>query len=254
VSHGDADVGPAEGPEVLDVGLRGNRVERGVTAGVVGRLALVIDEEAGAGERIAAGRCARQAERVAGDAGERRVVVDDREHRLGRVGQADLAGVGGRAEQRQLNGLGQPVDAVVDDWDGERRRRLARSEVDHRLDGRVVVRGDCRDPDRDVADLRRLAGVGALHGDHGLAGVLVHRQRRGLKAEAVGVIRGRVRGRADHQRYGQRRQDERDPTQRCEQAKHASVNSAGACPSLSAASGNYASVPLARPCLHSVSR
>ena len=70
MGHGDADVGPAEGAEVLDVGLRGDRVERGVTAGVVGRLALVVDEEAGAGERVAAGRRARQAERVAGDARE----------------------------------------------------------------------------------------------------------------------------------------------------------------------------------------
>jgi hypothetical protein len=83
----DADVGAAERPEVLDVGLRDDRVERRIALGVVGRLALVVDEETCARERVAAGRGRRQAERVARDLGERRVVVEDREHRLGRVGE-----------------------------------------------------------------------------------------------------------------------------------------------------------------------
>ena len=140
-----------------------------------------------------------------------RVVVDDRQHRLdGR--QAMPIGDGPNSETCIV--FGSPLHAVVDDRHRERRARLAGGEVEHRLDRRVVVGGDRGEPrDRDVADLRVLAGVGALDRDHGLAGVLVHGQRRDSSRKPLGsddgvgdarparsaAARRAARRRSDHQ-------------------------------------------------------
>ena len=159
-----------EAAETRRTGLARDRLERRVAPRRVRHLALGVDEEGRAGERVARGRRRRKGQRVLGIARCDRVVVEDRQHCLMGRGHADRR----RTEQRHLDRLRDVLHAVIDDRQAERLAGHSDREVELALDRVEVVGVDrgalglpARDPvaERDVADLRVLAGVTSLDRD-----------------------------------------------------------------------------------------